>query len=72
MKFIKELQKKEVWMLACVFTFLFFVISSPQIYSVTRKLPGGKQLSTLIGHSIVYLLVSVLILVFFKMYDVKL
>jgi ABC-type Co2+ transport system permease subunit len=68
---MKEVQKKEVWMTAGIFTILFFVISSPQVYALTKKLPGGEQISTLIGHSIVYLLVSVLVLVLLKMYNIK-
>ena len=71
MTFVKEMQKKEVWFVAGISTILFFVVSSPQVYSVTEKLPGGKYISTLVGHSIVYLLLSVLILVLLKLYKVK-
>lgn len=66
MTFLKELQKIEVWLVAGIFAILFFIISSPQVYTITEKLPGGKQISTLLGHSLVYLLVSVIVLALMK------
>lgn len=71
MTFMQEVQKKEVWMVAGIFAVLFFIISSPQVYATTKKLPGGKTISTLLGHSIVYLLVGVIVLALMKMYNVK-
>lgn len=71
MTFMKEVQKKEVWMVAGIFSILFFIISSPQVYATTKKLPGGKQISTLVGHSVAYLFVGVIVLALMKMYHVK-
>ena len=71
MTFMKEVQKKEVWMVSSIFAILFFLISSPQVYAATKKLPWGQQISTLLGHSIVYLLVGVVVLALLKMYNVK-